>query len=78
MIVSSTIIHDHTPELLSDILQDTAFILGVQQLPMSPAHPQFDGLVKRFSRTLKAMLLKLVVNKGQDWDRLLESLLFVY
>ena len=62
--VPSTIIHDHASEFLSDILQDTAFILGVKQLPTSPAHLQCDGLVERFNQTLKAMLSKLVVNKG--------------
>ena len=47
--VPSTIIHDRAPKFLSDILQDTAFILGVKQLPTSPAHPQCDGLVERFN-----------------------------
>ena len=56
--VPSTIIHDRTPEFLSDVLQDTAFILGIKQLPTSPSHPQCDGLVERFNRTLKLMLSK--------------------
>ena len=51
--VPSTIIHDHAPEFLSDVLQDTAFILGIKQLPTSPGHPQCDSLVERFNRTLK-------------------------
>ena len=56
--VPSTIIHDRAPEFLSDELQDTAFVLGIKQLPTSPAHPQCDGLVERFNRTLKAMPVK--------------------
>ena len=76
--VPSTIIHDRAPEFLSDVLQDAAFVLGIKQLPTSPAHPQCDGLVERFNRTLKAMLSKLVTDKGRDWDRLLEPLLFAY
>ena len=67
--VPSTIIHDRAPEFL---LQDTAFILGIKQLPTSPGHPQCDGLVERFNRTLKTMLSKLVVNKGRDWDQVLD------
>ena len=63
---------------MSDILQDTAFVLEVKQLLTSPAHPQCDGLVERFNRTLKATLSKLVTNKGHDWDSLLEPLLFAY
>ena len=76
--VPSTIIHDRTPEFLSDVLQDTTFILGIKQLSTSPGHPQCDGLVERFNRTLKTMLSKLVVNKGRDWDQVLGPLLFVY
>ena len=37
--VPSTIIHDRAPEFLSDVLQDTAFILGIKQLPTSPGSP---------------------------------------
>ena len=76
--VPSTIIHDRASEFLSDILQDTTFVLGIKQLPTSPAHPQCDGLAERFNWTLKAMLSKLVTDKGRDWDRLLEPLLFAY
>ena len=50
--VPSAIIYDRAPEFLSDILQNTTFIMGVKQLPTSPAHQQCDGLVKRFIRTL--------------------------
>ena len=76
--VPSTIIHDRASEFLSDVLQDTAFILGIKQLPTTPGHPQCDGLVERFNRTLKAMLTKVVANRGRDWDRLLGPLLFAY
>ena len=74
--VPSAIIHDSAPEFLSDILQDTAFILGIKTT--SPSHPQCDGLVERFNRALKLMLSKLVENKGRDWDRLLSPVLFSY
>ena len=76
--VPSTIIHEHAPEFLSNVLQDTAFILGIKQLPTSPSHPQCDGLVERFNRTLKLMLSKLAENKGRDCDRLLGPVLFSY
>ena len=76
--LSFTIIHDLAPEFLSDILQDTVFVLKVKKLPTSPKHAQSDGLVERFNQTLKAMLLKLVTNKGCDLDGLKEPLLFAY
>ena len=50
--VPSRIIHDRAPEFLSNVLQDTAVIFGLQQLPTSGGHPQMDGLVERLNRTL--------------------------
>ena len=54
------IIHDRAAEFLSDVLQETAEVLGVTQLPTSGGHPQTDGMVERLNRTLKQMLSKIV------------------
>ena len=54
--VLTFLIYDHAVEFLSNILQDTAFILGIKQLPTSPKHPQYNNIVERFNHTLKAML----------------------
>ena len=54
--VPSHIIHDRAPEFLFNVLQDTAVIFGLQQLPTSGGHSQMDDLVERLNRTLKAML----------------------
>ena len=53
-------------------------MLHISQIRTSPYHPQTDGLVERFNKTLKAMLRKLVSKKGKDWDRLLPYVSFVY
>ena len=76
--VPSRIIHDRAPEFLSSVLQDTAAVFGVQQLPTSGGHPQTDGLVERLNRTLKAMLTKLVAKNGRDWDTKLGPVLMAY
>ena len=44
-----TPLHDRAPEFLSNVLQDTAAIFGLQQLPTSGGHPQMDGLVERLN-----------------------------
>ena len=41
-------------------------------------HPQTDGLVERFSQTLKSMLHKTADKEGKDWDRYIPYLLFAY
>ena len=41
-------------------------------------HPRTDGLVERFNQTLKAMLKKVTLSEGRDWDELLPYILFAY
>ena len=62
--VPMRIIHDRAAEFLSNVLQETAQLIGIDQLPTSGGHPQTDGLVERFNRTLKQMLQKLVSKGG--------------
>ena len=76
--VPSRVIHDRAAEFMSDVLQETAQLIGLAQLPTSGGHPQTDGLVERFNRTLKQMLAKVVGQKGRDWDELLGPVLLAY
>ena len=65
--VPARIIHDHAAKFLSEVLQETAALMGVAQLPTSGGHPQTVGLVERFNRTLKQMLTKLVAKEDEIW-----------
>ena len=76
--VPNRIIHDRAAEFLSDVLQETARLIGVKQLPTSGGHPQTDGLVECFNKTLKQMLSKVVNKRGQNWDKLLGAVLLAY
>lgn len=76
--VPNRIIHDRAAEFLSDVLQETARLLGVKQLPTSGGHPQTDGLVERFNQTLKQTLAKVVNKGGRNWDKLLGPVLLAY
>ena len=76
--VPMKIIHDRAAEFLSDVVQETATVLGITQLPTSGGHPQTDGLVERMNRTLKQMLAKVVKKGGKDWDDRLGPVLFAY
>ncbi len=68
-------------EILTD--QGTAFmsrtiyeLLGIKSIRTSVYHPQTDGLVERFNRTLKTMIRKFVHEDAKNWDKWLEPLLF--
>ena len=52
--------------------------MGMTQLPTSGGHPQTNGLVERFNRTLKQMLSKQVNKNGRNWDKMLGGVLFAY
>jgi len=41
-------------------------------------HPQMNGLVERFNRTLTDMFVKKVSHSGKDWDVQLPYVLFAY
>ena len=76
--VPSRIIHDRAAEFLSEVIQETARLMGMTQLPTSGGHPQTNGLVERFNRTLKQMLSKQVNKNGRNWDKMLGGVLFAY
>jgi len=48
--VPARIIHDRAAEFMSE---ETAGLMGLEQLPTSGGHSHTDGLVERFNRTLK-------------------------
>ena len=45
---------------------------------ISAYHLQSNGLDERFNQTLKAQLQKMVNDHQDDWDDLLENILFAY
>ena len=53
-------------------------MLHVHPIRTSPYHPQTNGLVERFNKTLKAMLRKTVSDDPKMWDKMLPYLLFAY
>ena len=59
-------------------MRDVCELLGVAKLNTTAYHPQCNGLVERFNRTLKMMLRKHVDKFGPQWDRFLPGVLWAY
>uniref|UniRef100_A0A8C6LCR8 ribonuclease H n=1 Tax=Nothobranchius furzeri TaxID=105023 RepID=A0A8C6LCR8_NOTFU len=76
--VPREILTDQGTNFTSKLLREVYALLGVTGIKTSPYHPQTDGLVERFNKTLKSMLRKFVKNSGKDWDHWLPFLLFAY
>ena len=87
LLVSEIISHHGVPrELLSDrgaaflskLLHELYRLMGIHKVSTTAYHPQTDGLVERFHRTLTAMLSKTSQPGGSDWDERLPFVLFAY
>ena len=62
----------------SKVIKNICDLLQIRKTRTSPYHPQSDGLVERFNRTLLNLLSIAVVDAEHDWDVQLPLLLFAY
>ena len=51
---------------------------GTEHRISTAYHPQTNGLVERYNQTLQRFLIKLCNDKQNDWDDLLDPVLFAY
>ena len=56
---------------VSHLMQDVCKLLGIWKLNTTAHHPECDGMVERFNRTLKTMLRK-------QWDEYIAGALWAY
>ena len=64
--IPKEILTDQGSNFMSQLLEEVYRLLYVKALRTSPYHPQTDGLVERFNKTLKEMLRKSAVEDGKD------------
>ena len=76
--IPEEILTDQGTNFTSRLLKELYRLLHIRHIRTSPYHPQTDGLVQRFNKTLKTMLRKTAVEEGKDWDRVLSYVLFAY
>ena len=76
--VPSYLHSDQGANLTSNLMAALCKQLGSTQTRTSAYHPQGNGQVERFNRTLESMLAKVVSNHKTDWDTHLPQILFAY
>ena len=59
---------DQGTNFTSNLMAAVCNLLGIEQTHTSFYHPQGNGQVERFNRTLQAMLAKVVSDHQRDWD----------
>ena len=74
--IAREVLTDQGSCFMSRVMKELLSLLQVTQLRTSVYHPQTDGLVERFNKTLKQMLKKAMDADGKNWDQLLPHVLF--
>ena len=76
--VPEALLSDRGTNLLSHVMLDVCELLRVTKLNTTAYHPQCDGLVERYNRTLKTALRKHAARFGTQWDELLPGVVWAY
>ena len=69
---------DQGANLCSEVIKSVCHLLGMGKTRISAYHPQGNGQVERFNRTVEAILAKTVKDNQRDWDLCLQKALFAY
>ena len=59
-------------------MQELCILCGSHKTKTTLYHPESDGLVERFNRTLLMMLAMLPSKNREDWDDLLPAVMMAY
>ncbi|XP_063907405.1 uncharacterized protein K02A2.6-like [Zophobas morio] len=62
----------------SNVFQRVMQLLGICKRRTTPLHPESDGMVERFNRTMEQHLSKVVEEDQRDWDQHLPLFLLAY
>ena len=69
---------DQGRQFEADLFQLMCEKLGIQKTRTTPYHPESDGMVERFMRTLKDIVAKYVDEEGLQWDINLKAYSMAY
>jgi hypothetical protein len=76
--IPKAVITDQGSNFTSALLSAVYARLGISRRSTTPYHPQANGLVERFNRTLKDMLTKVASTAKLEWDNALSYVLAAY
>ena len=53
-------------------------MLGIRKTRTTAYHPEGNGMVERFNRTMGAMIISLIGDEHDNWDKILPLTLMAY
>ena len=69
------IIHsDQGRNFESSLFTEVCRLMGMENTRTTAYHPQSDGMVERFNKTLENQLARFVDDNQTDWDRYIRTL----
>ena len=69
---------DQGPQFESQLLSEVCKLLGIQKSRTTPYHPQCDGMVERFNRTLLSMLATHCKENPWNWEEHIRKVCYAY
>ena len=69
---------DQGSNLNAEVNQRLCQLLGIERSRTTAYHPQGNGQVERFNRTVEAILAKMVGEHQDDWGKHLQKAVFAY
>ena len=76
--VPVTIHSDQGRNFESSLIAEMCLLLGAEKTRTTPLHPESDGMVERFNRTLEAQLSMFVDKNHRNWDTLVPLMMMAY
>ena len=72
------LLSDRGKAFLANLTLEVCKLLGIKKVNTSAYHPQTDGMVERFNRTLCQMLSMYTSHHQRDWDQFIPFALLAY
>uniref|UniRef100_A0A8C1IKZ9 Integrase catalytic domain-containing protein n=1 Tax=Cyprinus carpio TaxID=7962 RepID=A0A8C1IKZ9_CYPCA len=76
--VPETLHSDQGRQFEAEVVQTLCCFLNIKKTRTTPYHPQSDGMVERFNRTLIDQLAKTLLTYGGEWDEYVKHVAFAY
>ena len=73
-----SVLADNGKQFVSRLFQEVCRVLGIRNVFTTTYHPQTNGQVERFNRTILAALRNYVAEHPKNWDLFTDGLTYAY